>query len=267
METLRQERNLKNMEYTLQNINENYKNLPFFLRIVHILTFAILLNIPVDTAYATDDNFRQKHRKTDIYKKLDDMDREKGAAATQIFVMETIAELLSPTGNNADGEDLRAIFTWLQDWPDANRHPLYGLVLSEHFLTMLQSDLPMHDLQHEELVKKMLQHYFLGFLIIREEMARCAHPSQESAAGNSFVAFLLRYKLYKTLFNTLDDTNKRIIYQYIEKQERLMHHRPLTDQYCIKPGEDAAEFLPMEAWQKKRADLFEELKDALTPQP
>ncbi|MBL1147193.1 MAG: hypothetical protein D8M28_05785 [Proteobacteria bacterium] len=215
------------------------------------------------TAHAIDDNIHQKHRKMAIYQALDKMDREQGADETQIFVLNKISELLDPAANAGKGDDLRAIFTWLQDWHDMNRHPLYGLVLSEHFLTMLQSDLAIHDLQHEELVKKMLQNYFLAFVIIREEMARCAHPSQESAAGNSFVAFLLRYKLYKTLYNTLDDTQKRLIYKYVEKNEQKLHNRPRTDKYCLKPGEDAAEFLPQDEWEKKRADLFQELKEAM----
>lgn len=256
------------MTYFIGHIGWRDNFLQHIFRTMRVLVFAILFGnlATADTAHATDDNILQKHRKTAIYQKLDLMDREQGADATQLYILEQISELLSPAENAGNGDDLRAIFTWLQDWPDANRHPLYGLVLSEHFLTMLQSDLPIHDLQHETLVRKMLQNYFLAFLIIREEMARCAHPSQESAAGNSFVAFLLRYKLYKTLFNTLDDTQKRLIYRYVEKQEQLMHNRPLTDKYCIKPGEEAAEFLPLEDWQKKRADLLQELKDALTGQ-
>lgn len=238
---------------------------PHILHILPIVTFAIILGsiTAIGTTYAIDDNIHQKHRKMAIYQELDQMDREQGADKTQIFVLNKISELLGPAATAKDGDDLRAVFTWLQDWHDMNRHPLYGLVLSEHFLTMLQSDLAIHDLQHEELVKKMLQNYFLAFVIIREEMARCAHPTQESAAGNSFVAFLLRYKLYKTLFNTLDDTQKRLIYKYVEQNEQKMHNRPLTDKYCIKPGEDTAEFLPQEEWQKKRADLFQELKEAM----
>lgn len=210
---------------------------------------------------------QERLRNLPAYKQLDQMDADKGIYTTQSFIMNELPRLMAEKYNPASNDQLRAIFAWMRDWADRGKNPAYGFLYAEHlYAILLNKNNNLQDLQIEDIGRQTLESYFLSFQLMREDMARCGGESRTYVGNATFLPILARFKIYKELFDTMEDHQKRLIVRYtLDKSDLFKNRLPRID-FCKKNIQDnEPELIADDDWLILREKYRTEFREKLFP--